>query len=77
MEEGFLRARPSGTDNTPALPTDKRLTPLPPLLLFLPQECYKECCKKCSLGNGAHCSDGPCCNTTCLVRTNPLSALHS
>uniref|UniRef100_A0A3Q3X6R7 Uncharacterized protein n=1 Tax=Mola mola TaxID=94237 RepID=A0A3Q3X6R7_MOLML len=29
-------------------------------------ECYKECCKKCSLANGAHCSDGPCCNTTCL-----------
>uniref|UniRef100_A0A8C9U5V4 ADAM metallopeptidase domain 23 n=1 Tax=Scleropages formosus TaxID=113540 RepID=A0A8C9U5V4_SCLFO len=25
-----------------------------------------ECCKKCSLSNGAHCSDGPCCNTTCL-----------
>ncbi len=31
------------------------------------QECYKECCKKCSLANGAHCSDGPCCNNTCLV----------
>uniref|UniRef100_A0A3Q3QKV5 ADAM metallopeptidase domain 23a n=1 Tax=Monopterus albus TaxID=43700 RepID=A0A3Q3QKV5_MONAL len=29
-------------------------------------ECYKECCKKCSLANGAHCSDGPCCNITCL-----------
>lgn len=29
-------------------------------------ECYKECCKKCSLANGAHCSDGPCCNSTCL-----------
>ncbi|XP_071331029.1 disintegrin and metalloproteinase domain-containing protein 23 isoform X1 [Trachinotus anak] len=29
-------------------------------------ECYKECCKKCSLANGAHCSDGPCCNNTCL-----------
>ncbi|KAJ8393869.1 hypothetical protein AAFF_G00055980 [Aldrovandia affinis] len=29
-------------------------------------ECYKECCKKCSLSNGAHCSDGPCCNNTCL-----------
>uniref|UniRef100_A0A4W4H078 ADAM metallopeptidase domain 23a n=1 Tax=Electrophorus electricus TaxID=8005 RepID=A0A4W4H078_ELEEL len=26
-------------------------------------ECYKDCCKKCSLSNGAHCSDGPCCNT--------------
>ena len=33
------------------------------------QECYKECCKKCSLANGAHCSDGPCCNNTCLVRS--------
>lgn len=32
------------------------------------QECYKDCCKKCSLSNGAHCSDGPCCNNTCLVR---------
>ncbi|KAM3608083.1 uncharacterized protein V6R79_018811 [Siganus canaliculatus] len=31
-------------------------------------ECYKECCKKCSLANGAQCSDGPCCNTTCLGR---------
>ncbi|XP_048834413.1 disintegrin and metalloproteinase domain-containing protein 23 isoform X1 [Brienomyrus brachyistius] len=30
-------------------------------------ECYKECCKKCSLSNGAHCSDGPCCNSTCLL----------
>ncbi|XP_026989248.2 disintegrin and metalloproteinase domain-containing protein 23 isoform X3 [Tachysurus fulvidraco] len=30
------------------------------------QECYKDCCKKCSLSNGAHCSDGPCCNSTCL-----------
>ncbi|KAJ3592640.1 hypothetical protein NHX12_007767 [Muraenolepis orangiensis] len=30
-------------------------------------ECYKECCKKCSLANGAHCSDGPCCNNTCLT----------
>uniref|UniRef100_A0AAR2LF34 ADAM metallopeptidase domain 23a n=1 Tax=Pygocentrus nattereri TaxID=42514 RepID=A0AAR2LF34_PYGNA len=29
-------------------------------------ECYKDCCKKCSLSNGAHCSDGPCCNSTCL-----------
>lgn len=32
-----------------------------------PQECYADCCKKCSLSNGAHCSDGPCCNTSCLV----------
>ncbi|NXW49953.1 ADA23 protein, partial [Nyctiprogne leucopyga] len=30
------------------------------------RECYGDCCKKCSLSNGAHCSDGPCCNTTCL-----------
>ncbi|RXM32116.1 Disintegrin and metalloproteinase domain-containing protein 23 [Acipenser ruthenus] len=29
-------------------------------------ECYGDCCKKCSLSNGAHCSDGPCCNNTCL-----------
>lgn len=35
-------------------------------LLVSLQEC-KECCKKCSLANGAHCSDGPCCNNTCLV----------
>lgn len=32
------------------------------------QDCQKECCKKCSLANGAHCSDGPCCNKTCLVQ---------
>ncbi|NWS47644.1 ADA23 protein, partial [Probosciger aterrimus] len=30
------------------------------------RECYADCCKKCSLSNGAHCSDGPCCNTSCL-----------
>uniref|UniRef100_A0A8D0E5E8 ADAM metallopeptidase domain 23 n=1 Tax=Salvator merianae TaxID=96440 RepID=A0A8D0E5E8_SALMN len=30
-------------------------------------DCRKDCCKKCSLSNGAHCSDGPCCNeTNCL-----------
>lgn len=29
-------------------------------------ECSGDCCKKCSLSNGAHCSDGPCCNTSCL-----------
>ncbi|XP_055070911.2 disintegrin and metalloproteinase domain-containing protein 23 isoform X1 [Misgurnus anguillicaudatus] len=29
-------------------------------------DCVKECCKKCSLSNGAHCSDGPCCNNSCL-----------
>ncbi|XP_048390396.2 disintegrin and metalloproteinase domain-containing protein 23-like isoform X1 [Stegostoma tigrinum] len=28
-------------------------------------ECFGSCCKKCSLANGAHCSDGPCCNYTC------------
>ncbi|XP_039613796.1 disintegrin and metalloproteinase domain-containing protein 23 isoform X1 [Polypterus senegalus] len=28
-------------------------------------DCYGNCCKKCSLSNGAHCSDGPCCNVTC------------
>ncbi|XP_066543708.1 disintegrin and metalloproteinase domain-containing protein 23 isoform X4 [Amia ocellicauda] len=33
-------------------------------------ECYRECCKKCSLSNGAHCSDGPCCNNTCLCPPN-------
>lgn len=37
------------------------------LLPVYSQECYKDCCKKCSLANGAHCSDGPCCNNTCLV----------
>lgn len=31
------------------------------------QECFKDCCKKCSLANSAQCSSGPCCNTTCLV----------
>ncbi|TKC50746.1 hypothetical protein EI555_017875, partial [Monodon monoceros] len=32
-------------------------------------ECYGLCCKKCSLSNGAHCSDGPCCNnTSCLFQ---------
>ncbi|KAF7243682.1 Disintegrin and metalloproteinase domain-containing protein 23 [Varanus komodoensis] len=29
-------------------------------------DCHAECCKKCSLSNGVHCSDGPCCNETCL-----------
>ncbi|KAH0507366.1 Disintegrin and metalloproteinase domain-containing protein 23 [Microtus ochrogaster] len=33
-------------------------------------ECYGVCCKKCSLSNGAHCSDGPCCNgTSCLFQS--------
>ncbi|KAG8432744.1 hypothetical protein GDO86_017112 [Hymenochirus boettgeri] len=29
-------------------------------------DCFGDCCKKCSLSNGAQCSDGPCCNTSCL-----------
>ncbi|XP_077175363.1 disintegrin and metalloproteinase domain-containing protein 23 isoform X3 [Paroedura picta] len=29
-------------------------------------DCHENCCKKCSLSNGAHCSDGPCCNESCL-----------
>ncbi|KAM4698008.1 disintegrin and metalloproteinase domain-containing protein 23 [Rhinophrynus dorsalis] len=29
-------------------------------------DCFGDCCKKCSLSHGAHCSDGPCCNTSCL-----------
>ncbi|XP_048862033.1 LOW QUALITY PROTEIN: disintegrin and metalloproteinase domain-containing protein 23-like [Brienomyrus brachyistius] len=29
-------------------------------------DCLQHCCKKCSLANSAHCSDGPCCNNTCL-----------
>ncbi|XP_015225968.1 PREDICTED: disintegrin and metalloproteinase domain-containing protein 23 isoform X2 [Cyprinodon variegatus] len=33
----------------------------------LRSDCHKGCCKKCSLANGAHCSDGPCCNVTCLL----------
>lgn len=44
-------------------------------VLFLEQECYKDCCKKCSLSNGAHCSDGPCCNSTCLVRAQHFLVL--
>lgn len=44
-------------------------------MLFLVQECYKDCCKKCSLSNGAHCSDGPCCNSTCLVRAQHFLVL--
>ncbi len=42
---------------------------------LLMQECYKDCCKKCSLSNGAHCSDGPCCNGTCLVRHFAFASL--
>ncbi|XP_035266973.1 disintegrin and metalloproteinase domain-containing protein 23-like isoform X4 [Anguilla anguilla] len=40
-------------------------------------ECYKECCKKCSLSNGAHCSDGPCCNNTCLFYPRGYSCRYS
>uniref|UniRef100_A0A665X7N2 ADAM metallopeptidase domain 23a n=1 Tax=Echeneis naucrates TaxID=173247 RepID=A0A665X7N2_ECHNA len=38
-------------------------------------ECYKECCKKCSLANGAHCSDGPCCNSTLPLFKSIISDL--
>lgn len=42
------------------------------------QECYGVCCKKCSLSNGAHCSDGPCCNnTSCLVSPLEVSCFFS
>uniref|UniRef100_A0A8D3AYW9 ADAM metallopeptidase domain 23 n=1 Tax=Scophthalmus maximus TaxID=52904 RepID=A0A8D3AYW9_SCOMX len=44
------------------------------VLLF---ECYKECCKKCSLANGAHCSDGPCCNNTCLFYPRGYSCRYA
>ncbi|XP_068602037.1 disintegrin and metalloproteinase domain-containing protein 23 [Brachionichthys hirsutus] len=40
-------------------------------------ECYKECCKKCSLANGAHCSDGPCCNGTCLLYPRGYSCRYA
>ncbi|XP_026768415.1 disintegrin and metalloproteinase domain-containing protein 23 isoform X2 [Pangasianodon hypophthalmus] len=40
-------------------------------------ECYKECCKKCSLSNGAHCSDGPCCNSTCLFYPRGFSCRYA
>ncbi|KAM3608084.1 uncharacterized protein V6R79_018811 [Siganus canaliculatus] len=40
-------------------------------------ECYKECCKKCSLANGAQCSDGPCCNTTCLYYPRGYSCRYA
>ncbi|KAM8858358.1 disintegrin and metalloproteinase domain-containing protein 23 isoform 3-T3 [Synchiropus picturatus] len=40
-------------------------------------ECYKECCKKCSLANGAHCSDGPCCNSTCLFYPRGYSCRYA
>ncbi|XP_056606561.1 disintegrin and metalloproteinase domain-containing protein 23 isoform X3 [Triplophysa dalaica] len=40
-------------------------------------ECYKDCCKKCSLSNGAHCSDGPCCNGTCLFYPRGYSCRYA
>uniref|UniRef100_A0A8C1NKT5 ADAM metallopeptidase domain 23a n=1 Tax=Cyprinus carpio TaxID=7962 RepID=A0A8C1NKT5_CYPCA len=40
-------------------------------------ECYKDCCKKCSLSNGAHCSDGPCCNSTCLFYPRGYSCRYA
>ncbi|XP_028291767.1 disintegrin and metalloproteinase domain-containing protein 23 isoform X1 [Gouania willdenowi] len=40
-------------------------------------DCYKECCKKCSLANGAHCSDGPCCNSTCLFYPRGYSCRYA
>ncbi|XP_061082321.1 disintegrin and metalloproteinase domain-containing protein 23 isoform X1 [Conger conger] len=40
-------------------------------------ECYKDCCKKCSLSNGAHCSDGPCCNNTCLFYPRGFSCRYA
>uniref|UniRef100_A0A669BPW2 ADAM metallopeptidase domain 23 n=1 Tax=Oreochromis niloticus TaxID=8128 RepID=A0A669BPW2_ORENI len=36
-----------------------------------------ECCKKCSLANGAHCSDGPCCNKTCLFYPRGYSCRYA
>ncbi|KAM8855443.1 disintegrin and metalloproteinase domain-containing protein 23 isoform 3-T4 [Spinachia spinachia] len=44
---------------------------------FISQECYKDCCKKCSLANGAHCSDGPCCNNTCLFYPRGYSCRYA
>uniref|UniRef100_A0A8C1PQX9 ADAM metallopeptidase domain 23 n=1 Tax=Cyprinus carpio TaxID=7962 RepID=A0A8C1PQX9_CYPCA len=35
------------------------------------------CCKKCSLSNGAHCSDGPCCNNTCLFYPRGYSCRYA
>uniref|UniRef100_A0A3P9LEY8 ADAM metallopeptidase domain 23a n=1 Tax=Oryzias latipes TaxID=8090 RepID=A0A3P9LEY8_ORYLA len=43
----------------------------------LRSDCYKECCKKCSLANGAHCSDGPCCNNTCLFLPRSLTCRYA
>ncbi|XP_039455877.1 disintegrin and metalloproteinase domain-containing protein 23 isoform X3 [Oreochromis aureus] len=40
-------------------------------------DCQKECCKKCSLANGAHCSDGPCCNKTCLFYPRGYSCRYA
>uniref|UniRef100_A0A6Q2YUI9 ADAM metallopeptidase domain 23a n=1 Tax=Esox lucius TaxID=8010 RepID=A0A6Q2YUI9_ESOLU len=35
------------------------------------------CCKKCSLANGAHCADGPCCNNTCLFYPRGYSCRYA
>ncbi|XP_024142916.1 disintegrin and metalloproteinase domain-containing protein 23 isoform X1 [Oryzias melastigma] len=43
----------------------------------LRSDCYKECCKKCSLANGAHCSDGPCCNNTCLFLPRGITCRYA
>ncbi|XP_030642389.1 disintegrin and metalloproteinase domain-containing protein 23 [Chanos chanos] len=40
-------------------------------------DCYNQCCKKCSLANGAHCSDGPCCNSTCLFYPRGYSCRYA
>ncbi|KAG5283488.1 hypothetical protein AALO_G00042610 [Alosa alosa] len=40
-------------------------------------DCLKECCKKCSLSNGAHCSDGPCCNNSCLFYRRGFSCRYA
>uniref|UniRef100_A0A3Q0SSQ1 ADAM metallopeptidase domain 23 n=1 Tax=Amphilophus citrinellus TaxID=61819 RepID=A0A3Q0SSQ1_AMPCI len=40
-------------------------------------DCQQECCKKCSLANGAHCSDGPCCNKTCLFYPRGYSCRYA
>uniref|UniRef100_A0A3B3UX67 ADAM metallopeptidase domain 23 n=1 Tax=Poecilia latipinna TaxID=48699 RepID=A0A3B3UX67_9TELE len=43
----------------------------------LRSDCHKGCCKKCSLANGAHCSDGPCCNVTCLFYPRGYSCRYA
>ncbi|XP_072556039.1 disintegrin and metalloproteinase domain-containing protein 23-like isoform X2 [Paramormyrops kingsleyae] len=55
----FLRAPASLDDDA-----SSHMSPVP--CACVSQDCYRQCCKKCSLANGAHCSDGRCCNNTCL-----------